>query len=210
MQKRWSHPILAESEADECEDPQRCTEVRDVWRGALHFHFRSSLVGVIRLGILDCFYQSTKNGVVGSRWSPERMCTVDFSMATSRTQYLTPLGIEGLPLVLQMLAERTDHSFLLPGCCNVRLLLHRHSLQDEIVNLSPYQLCVKICYVSAVLGKLTIQTHCPRNPSFSVCVCCFFIFLERSVPKVCRSWNCVSQFYLLTVIFARDCSENKD
>lgn len=151
--------------------------MRDVWRGTLHFHFRSSLVGVIRLGILDCFYQSNKNGVVGSRWSPERMCTVDFSMATSRTQYLTPLGIEGLPLVLQMLAVHTDYSFLLPGCCNVRLLLHRHSLQDEIVNLSPLSATCKNMLRFCGAGK----AHHPNTLSMQTqlfCVCCFFIFLE--------------------------------
>lgn len=104
-------------------------------------------------------------------------------MATSRTQYLTPLGIEGLPLVLQMLAVGTDHSFLLPGCCNVRLLLHRHSLQDEIVNLSPLSATCKnmLCFCGA--GKAHHPNTLSTQPQL-FCVCLLFLHFSGKVsPK---------------------------
>lgn len=147
------------------------------------------MLGWLDWGILDCFYQSNKNGVMGSRWSPERMCAVDFSIATSRTQCLTPLG------VLQVPAVCTDYSFLLPDCCSVRLLLHRHHLQEEMVNLPPLSCKNTLSFWGA--GKAHHPDTLSMQPQLFCCVFVVSSFSERSIPKVCNAGHGTVCFLIL-------------
>lgn len=123
---------------------------------------------------------------------------MDFSIATSRTQCLTPLGIARPSVVLQMLAVCTDHSFLLPDCRNMRLLLHRHPLQVEI-NLPPLSATCKNMLSFWGAGKAHHPDTLSMQPQLFCCVLVVSSFPERSIPKVSSEGHGTVCFLILFI-----------
>lgn len=177
--------------------PQRCTEVRNVWHRILRFHFRNSHVGVIRLGIVSCFYQSNKNGVMGSRWSPERMCAVDFSIATSMTQCLTPLGIARPSLGSTDAGSVYWPQFLpsrLPQCETASA---QNPLHDEMVNLPPLSATCENMLSFWGAGRAHHLDTVSMQPQFFCCVFVVSSFPERLIPKACSAGHGTVCFLIL-------------